>query len=123
MSQPVFVFDNYQLTDKKLDFRYHYKDSDGHELGHFTESYTLPEAIGTSDPTINYILKMYHLLAGISYYKSLLGTVELPYSLNASEAAYLNDIYDNGLGEYSYVNKLTDPIRPFAANTDALDQT
>lgn len=123
MSQPIFVFDGYNITSKKVAFNYYYKDSNGQELGHFTESYTLPTDIDDSDPTIHYILKIYHLLAGISYYKSLLGDVEIPYQLNDSEAEYLNAVYDNGLGEYSFINKLTEPIRPFTATADAPSQT
>jgi len=120
MSQQTFVFDRYEVSPKKVAFTYFYKDASGAETGRFTESYTLPADFDATDPTTAYILKIYHLLAGISYYKSLLGDVESPYALTESEADYLNQIYDNGLGEFSFVNKLTEPIRPFVASPDTV---
>jgi hypothetical protein len=123
IQNPTFVFDSYTVGSKKVDFVYYYKDQDANEIGRFVETYTLPADLDASDPTIQYILKMYHLLAGISYYKSLLGKVETAYELSESEATYLNDIYDNGLGEYSFVNKLTQLIRPFNATLNTTDRT
>ena len=120
--QYTFCFDRYELTDdNQLMFSYYYLDAAGTEMGRFTERYRLPVGLAfhTDDPTLAYILAMLHLIVGISYYKSLLGRVQLPYQLTTDEAAYLNTIYDQGLGEYAFINKLTEPIRPFAATEGA----
>jgi hypothetical protein len=119
VSRYTFVFDAYGTAPRELVFRYAYKDSSGQTIGRFEELYRLPWDIDANDPIVRYILRIYHLLAGVSYYKSLLGDIEVPYQLSQSEADYLNEVYNNGLGEFAYVNKLTEPIRPFKAGNPA----
>lgn len=114
-SDYVFSFDSYKLTDPHtLVFRYSYRNSQSAVIGSFAEKYVLPVDL-RPDETTQYLLQQLHILVGISYYKSLLGAVALPYALSAAEAKYWNAVYDNGLGEYAYLNKLTEPITPFTA--------
>lgn len=113
----TFVFDTYDVTGDTLSFTYHYEDSQASNLGAFTERYILPPdvTIDEQDPTTAYILQITHLIVGVSYYKSLRGGVRTPRPLSHSEADYLNTIYQEGLGEYAYVNRLPHPIQPFVA--------
>jgi hypothetical protein len=117
----TFVFDDYEVADagRELHFLYHYEDAVSNVIGSFDEHYKLPLAIDAQDKTIAYILRQLHLLVGISYYKSLLGNVRTPYALSPSEADYFNTVYHEGLGEYSFVNKITDAIRPFTTDPKA----
>jgi hypothetical protein len=111
-----FVFDSYEvLHDTQLELHYHYKDAHGTIIGTFVERYVLPTKINLDDHITRYILQHLHIIVGISYYKSLLGQVGVPYDLSNHEADYYNAIYHNGLGEYSYINKITGYIKPFKA--------
>jgi len=115
MSELTFSFDNYELTDSKtLLFHYSYREGQ-QQVANFTEKYKLPCSLDAADTGLRYILQQLHIVVGVSYYKSLLGPVTFPYSLNQAEASYWNTVYDKGLGEYAYVNKLSAPITPFGA--------
>lgn len=122
----TFIFSNYILepAKHKISFDYRYEQDDK-TIGTFTEVFQLPATISldTDDATLQKIAAYMHIIVGISYYKSLLGDVVLPYELNAQEAAYFNTIYDTGLGEYKYINKLTQTIRPFTATSQSPSQT
>lgn len=54
-------------------------------------------------------LRLLHLIAGISYYKAAVPpeiTID-DYAIDADTAALLEDIYENGLGEFAYRNGLS----------------
>lgn len=113
----TFVFDDYQVIADSLAFHYSYRDAGGTVIGRFEESYTLPQPINANDPVVQYVLQQLHVILGVSYYKSLLGQVELPYKVSPAEAEYYNTVYHEGLGEFAYINKLTEPIRPFRSDS------
>jgi hypothetical protein len=53
-------------------------------------------------------LRLLHLIAGVSYYKAAVPTeirIE-SYSIDADTAAFLTEVYENGLGEFAYRNGL-----------------
>lgn len=108
----TFHFTEYTVTGDEISFGYRYI-GDSKVIGEFIERYKVPVPVDPTNDTVAYILRMLHLIVGISYYKSLRGDIALPYDLSDAEAEYLNNIYDYGLGEYAYINKLTQPIRPF----------
>lgn len=109
----TFVFDRFVLTDEKLDFFYSYQDGNDKAVKEFKETFHLPFAVNANDPLIRYVLQQLHIIVGISYYKSLLGDIKMPYELDDSQCSYWNTVYDHGLGELSYVNKIKSPITPF----------
>jgi hypothetical protein len=122
VSNLTFCFDSYELSaPDKLGFRYSYRDDKHETIADFEESYTLPDGLqlDISDDDLKYILQQLHIIIGISYYKSLLGPVELPYALSDPEAAYWNTVYDKGLGEYAYINQITEPITPFRPSPES----
>jgi UDP-N-acetyl-alpha-D-muramoyl-L-alanyl-L-glutamate epimerase len=111
----VFSFDSYKLPDPHtLVFHYSYRNAQSETIGSFAEKYVLPVDL-QADETTQYLLQQLHIIVGVSYYKSLLGSVALPYPLSAGEADYWNTVYDHGLAEYAYLNRLSEPIRPFTA--------
>lgn len=118
----TFFFDNYEVSADKWTFHYHYEDAVGTTIGSFAEHYTVSVAVDPADAKSAYILQQLHIVVGISYYKSLLGRVSHPYEFNDVEAEYYNEIYDKGLGEFAYINQLTEPIRPFQANSQQSSQ-
>jgi hypothetical protein len=97
-------------------------DVDGQLL---TEVITFPWAPWPADASRQaaffQALQVLHLVAGISYYKAgLAHSIELPAcKVDASLAAFLNELYSQGLGEFAYVNELDlSDLTLFRANTD-----
>ena len=97
-------------------------DVDGQLL---TEVITFPWAPWPADASRQaaffQALHVLHLVAGISYYKAgLAHSIELPAcKVDASLAAFLNELYLQGLGEFAYVNELDlSDLTLFRANTD-----
>lgn len=124
MNSLLFSFNSYELADPAtLVFHYSYRDDKHEVVASFTETYKLPVRLNADDEGLQYILQQLHVIVGISYYKSLLGTVELPYALSEAEATYWNTVYDQGLGEYAYLNKITAPITPFQSSAQAFPRS
>jgi len=79
---------------------------------HLTETLVLPGApfyLDTPRETaLQRALQLLHLIAGVSYYKAAIPkevSIE-SYDIDASTAALVDSIYENGLGEFAYRNKL-----------------
>lgn len=121
MSDYIFEFDDFAISGNDLLFRFHY-EHDAKVIGSFEEKFVLPVQLDTQDATIRHILRHMHLVVGVSYYKSLLGSIRSPYQLSEAEADYHNTIYNEGLGEFAFINKLTDDIKPFAASHQPDDE-
>ena len=80
--------------------------------GVFSETITFPGAPFTLDATltaaVQSALRTLHLIAGVSYYKAAVPeTLVLDaYAIDAGTAAFLTEVYENGLGEFAYRNGL-----------------
>jgi hypothetical protein len=80
--------------------------------GVFSETITFPGAPFTLDAVrtaaVQSALRTLHLIAGVSYYKAAVPkTIVLDaYAIDAGTAAFLTEIYENGLGEFAYRNGL-----------------
>ncbi|MFG1885354.1 hypothetical protein [Micromonospora sp. NPDC049102] len=77
----------------------------------FTEVITLPlPAEPPSDETVatlNRVLEVLHLVAGVSYYKTAApARLVLPAQLGAATVDYVTAVYTKGLAEYAYRNEL-----------------
>ncbi|WP_112623893.1 hypothetical protein [Micromonospora saelicesensis] len=77
----------------------------------FTEVITLPlPAEPPSDETVatlNRVLEVLHLVAGVSYYKAAAPSrLVLPAPLGAATVDYVTAVYTRGLAEYAYRNQL-----------------
>ena len=81
--------------------------------GVFTETITFPGAPFTLDAAraaaVQSALRILHLIAGVSYYKAAVPeTIVLDaYAIDAGTAAFLTEVYENGLGEFAYRNGLS----------------
>lgn len=76
------------------------------------ETVTIPGAPfdldGPRAQAVEQALRLLHLFAGVSYYKAAVPreiTIE-GYAIDAGTAAFLTDVYENGLGEFAYRNGL-----------------
>jgi hypothetical protein len=56
---------------------------------------------------LNQALRLSHLSSGISYYKTI-GFKPLEAKIDINEAAFFEKLYRQGLGEFAYINKLSD---------------
>lgn len=68
----------------------------------------LPLAIDVNDPRLDAALFALHLVGGVSYYKTCLPKNMEVWSgtLSKKQAQFWNDVYQNGLGEFFYKNKV-----------------
>lgn len=106
-SYEKFIFTSYALNreSRTIELRYSFDD----EL-HFTETITLAEDAPlerADSPDVQRALFGLHLAGGASYFKAFAPKqIEIRSgALNAEQAAFWNDFYTKGLGEYFYVNK------------------
>lgn len=104
----TFIFDSYDFDtiDGSIQLRYSLSDE-----VKFVETLTLPEGVPLAafDPqTLNRALFALHLAGGVSYFKTCLPKqIEIRSgSLSNEQAAFWNDVYENGLGEFFYKNKI-----------------
>ena len=102
-----FNFDSYAFFPEEglIELRYSLDDS-----LRFTETIKLSQSFSSasSSPELDRLLFLLHLIGGISYYKTYLPkTIEIKSgSLNTEEAAFWTQVYENGLGEFFYKNKI-----------------
>ncbi|TZF87744.1 UDP-N-acetyl-alpha-D-muramoyl-L-alanyl-L-glutamate epimerase [Cognatilysobacter lacus] len=86
-----------------------YAFDDGPEM---VEIITIPGAPFALDAAaaqaVERAVQLLHLLAGVSYYKAAVPRdIRIEgYSIDAGTAAFLTDVYENGLGEFAYRNGL-----------------
>ncbi len=86
-----------------------YAFDDGPEL---VETVTFPGAPfaldGARGAAVQQALRLLHLIAGVSYYKAAVpGQIRIEgYAIDADTAAFLQEVYVNGLGEFAYRNGL-----------------
>ncbi len=103
-----FIFDSYAFNPAagKIELRYSLDDE-----VHFTETLTLPVTTTyplQPTPSLDRALFALHLIAGISYYKTCLPkTIEIRSgALREEQATFWNTVYEQGLGEFFYKNKI-----------------
>jgi len=105
-----------------------YAFDDGPEL---TETIRIPGAPFVLDnartAAVKQALRLLHLIAGVSYYKAAVPPeirIE-SYDIDAGTAAFLSEVYENGLGEFAYRNglqlrgKITFPVEKSVATSIA----
>jgi UDP-N-acetyl-alpha-D-muramoyl-L-alanyl-L-glutamate epimerase len=103
-----FIFDSYSLdtATRQIKLSYSFDDS-----LHFTETITLPKDAPlerADSPDVQRALFGLHLAGGASYFKAYCPpTIEVKSGkLNADQAAFWNEFYTKGLGEFFYQNKI-----------------
>lgn len=112
----TFSYEELRIDDDKRTVRFDYSLTHGDQTHHLSEQLIFPVPLLDTDAQ-RASLRALHLALGISYYKIFLPTkIAHPYTMSADEAAFWNDVWRNGLGEYLYVNKLSpDQLAQFSA--------
>lgn len=114
----TFIFKNYHFDQKSKTLELTYG---------FDETYTFTESYVFDFPYVDYdhssldrALQNLFFMAGVSYYKAYpSSTIRIDHGkLDAKSAQFFSNVYQKGLGEYFYVNKLDPKTEvPFIANT------
>jgi len=105
----AFRFVRCQFDSGSGEARLVYAFDDGPEL---TETIRFPGAPFALDAAraaaIEQALRLLHLIAGVSYYKAAVPPeIRIDsYAIDAGTAAFLTEVYENGLGEFAYRNGL-----------------
>lgn len=91
---------------------------------HLSETMKFPVVLNET-PAGKAALRALHIALGISYYKTFLPPVlEHPYLMDEDEAAFWNDVWRHGLGEFLYVNHLpSDRLARFTAQAGKIFPT
>lgn len=115
MKNSIFEFTQYNFLPekKKITFSYAIHGVKEQTL-RFTETVDLPRVPLISEipqSVLDALLRDLHLILGISYYKMFVPkAVKHSYALTREQASFWNTVYQTGLGEFLYRNKL-DPRR------------
>lgn len=112
----TFTYLAFRVTDDSQTVTFDYQLEHNGDTYQLTETLKFPVRLKDSD-TQQRSLRALHLALGISYYKTFLpARIQHPYQMDEREAAFWNNVWHNGLGEFLYVNKLSpDRLAHFAA--------
>ena len=102
----TFIFDSYNYNPETGEIKLTYSLDD--ELT-FTEVLTIPKgSFGKKAEDLNEALHALHLAGGVSYFKTCCPkNIEIRSGeINEDQAQFWNSVYENGLGEFFYRNKI-----------------
>ncbi|MDR2526301.1 MAG: hypothetical protein LBC92_00295 [Rickettsiales bacterium] len=98
-----FIFSKYEFIDTTLKLYY---NTNNYEFVEEIDFHKTPKKETT--PILNLAFQYLHLVCGISYYKTFLpkNIIIKTCKLDKEQADFFNTLYFNGLGEFSYKNKI-----------------
>lgn len=106
MPDNTFTYINYSVDDDLKTVKFLYEISQNSEHYQLTETITFPTTL-SDDAHLQTSLKALHLALGISYYKIFVSqTIKHSYNMDDTEAEFWNKVFEKGLGEFLYINKL-----------------
>lgn len=111
-----FVIDSFRLDGAVVELHYSFGEP-GSPTWEFTERIEFPSPLNSS-PRLRGVLRVLHLLAGTSYYKSIAPTRIVTGPLDPAERALMDGMYDGGLREFAYRNDLDLPLPVEIDETD-----
>ncbi|HTN99280.1 MAG TPA: hypothetical protein VL068_01290 [Microthrixaceae bacterium] len=104
----TFVIDRYEPNGSTVELHYTFGDPEEPSF-RFVETIEFESEVRDT-PQLRAALRVLHLLAGVSYYKSVAPTrIQTPL-LSEAERALMLAMYDEGLREFAYRNDLGVPI-------------
>ena len=106
----LFVYENIVISDDRKTVDFTYRIDTDEKSFNMREKIEFPDPLPTSSTT-DRLLCALHLALGISYYKTFIPpAIDHGYSMDSSEAEFWNTIFERGLGEFLYKNKI-DPAK------------
>lgn len=111
-----FAYGKFHIDDDRRTVNFTYTLEHKGKTHELTEVLRFPVDLRDS-PAQLASLRALHLALGVSYYKIFTSpALHHPYQMDEAEAAFWNDVWRNGLGEFLYVNKLSpDSLAKFTA--------
>lgn len=111
-----FSYEQVHLDTDKQTVHFDYSLNHAGQAHRLSETLRFPVPLKDTDEQ-RAALRALHIALGVSYYKTFLPPViEHPYKMDDAEAAFWNDVWRGGLGEFLYVNNLSpDQLARFAA--------
>lgn len=110
-----FLYRGFRISPDRRTVDFDYTISRAGDEHNLTESLTFPLPLKDTPQQLAG-LRALHLALGVSYYKIFLPpAIEQPYAMDEAEAGFWNEVWQNGLGEFLYVNKL--PVEQLAKFT------
>ncbi|MDB5166437.1 MAG: hypothetical protein JWM37_509 [Candidatus Saccharibacteria bacterium] len=107
MQTDTFTYKSYALDESRRSVAFSYALNHDGKSYDFTETLTFPVALPENE-SIERALRGLHLALGVSYFKIFVPPALIhPYEMDADEAAFWNQVWEHGLGEFLYVNKLS----------------
>ncbi len=112
-----FIYQEVRVGADKRTVHFDYTLARGGKTYSLSERFVFPVELRDNDIQ-RASLRAMHIALGISYYKIFLpSAIEHPYVMDAGEAAFWNDVWRGGLGEFLYVNRLSpDKLAQFSAH-------
>jgi UDP-N-acetyl-alpha-D-muramoyl-L-alanyl-L-glutamate epimerase len=121
MDHDQFIYTQFRIGEDRRTAYFDYTSWHTGQEFQFTESLEFPTPL-LDTPEQQRSLRALHLGLGVSYYKKFLPpSIVHPYAMNADEAAFWNNSWQNGLGEFLYVNKLDVSRLASFATQDGID--
>ncbi len=122
MKGTLFVYENILVSEDRFSVSFVYRVDTNETSFTLSEEIRMPIAL-PDNPTIDRHLRALHIALGISYYKTFLPPkIDHAYSMEAAEAAFWNDVFKNGLGEFLYKNnRSAKDIAQFSAQHGSIE--
>lgn len=116
MDEGKFAYKQFRVGDDRKTVYFDYLIARAGEEHTLTETLEFPLPLPDA-PEVQRSLRALHLALGVSYYKIFLPpALTHPYAMDDAEAAFWNNMWQGGLGEFKYTNKVSsDKIATFAA--------
>lgn len=110
-AENVFIFDKYEIDRESKEIRLYYNLIVSGKETVLMERYSFPQKLkwgNTSSIPFHNAVRALHVIAGVSYWKAYCPRVIrfASYSLSKEESRFFKEIYENGLGEFFYRNKI-----------------
>lgn len=106
MTDSLFLYKNFSLSEDRRVASFYFSITHKGEIHDLVETITFPVEL-PDRLAVQSALRALHLALGVSYYKIFVcSTISHPYQMNQEESGFWNTVFENGLGEFLYVNKL-----------------
>lgn len=116
-----FLFDRYECGGNEVRFHYQIIFDENHRE-ELVERWVFPDALDLdcNRPALNRAFEALHIAVGVSYYKTFVPhEIVTVKPLSDLEADFWNQVYDFGLREFCYVNKIDFELAQFKSQQAA----
>jgi len=104
----VFSYCKYAIAPNRRTVRFEYETVRARDRHRFIETIVFPFEL-PENPAVHALLRLLHLATGTSYYKVFLPeTIAHSYTISPLETSFWNDVFQYGLREFVFTNRLSE---------------